>query len=85
MFYYEITESQRADLLHMLEWAEWAINEHLSREEGKPWAEHLSAEKSACGYLWDTLNQMQPSDVCGEPEEYDEVTEEMRALFQKGE
>jgi hypothetical protein len=61
---YTITESQRRDLMQMLEWAEWALNEHTREAKGKPWEESLRAEQSACGYLWDMLNLMCPP---GEP------------------
>jgi hypothetical protein len=38
------------------------------RQFGKPGAaadviENLTAEKSAIGYLWDALNQMEPTDA----------------------
>ena len=77
MFYYEIDEYQRRDILQALEWAEWALGaamqtakdeaEENLRQFGKPGAaadviENLVAEKSACGYLWDRINQMQPTD-----------------------
>jgi hypothetical protein len=70
MFYYEIDEYQRRDILQALEWAEWALNVSMqaAKDEGaEPHViDNLATEKADCGRLWDALNQMQPSDVCGE-------------------
>jgi hypothetical protein len=78
MLNYMITEDQRREILHSLEWAEWALEvsmqtardeaEENMRQFGKPGAaadviENLTAEKSAIGYLWDALNQMEPTDA----------------------
>lgn len=77
MFIYEITENERREILNALELAMWALDvsmqtakdeaEENLRQFGKPGAaadviENLVAEKSACGYLWDRINQMQPTD-----------------------
>ena len=55
---YEITESQRCDLLEMLEWAQSAIGGELVEAEGKPWAEVLRAEAAAVGFMRDALVEM---------------------------
>ena len=55
---HEITESQRRDLLSMLEWAEIAIKEEIVAAEGKPWEEALRYEASAVGAMWDALVAM---------------------------
>ncbi len=71
MFYYEIDEYQRRDILQALEWAEWALSVSMQTAKDEGAEPHvidgLATEKADCGRLWDALNQMQPSDVCGEP------------------
>jgi len=70
MFYYEIDEYQRAEIMQALEWAEWALSVSMQTAKDEGAEPHvidgLAAEKADCGRLWDALNQMQPSDVCGE-------------------
>lgn len=75
---YMITENQRREILHALELAEWALEvsmqtakdeaEENLQKFGKPGAaadviDNIAAEKSACGYLWDALNQMKPMEA----------------------
>lgn len=55
MFIYEITEYDRQQIMHMLEWAEWAINEHIHRGEVD-----MSAEKRDMARLWDHIATMRP-------------------------
>lgn len=62
MFYYEINEHDRDQIMHMLEWAEWAINEHVQRGDVD-----MSDEKRDMGALWDRIAMLEPSCVCGEP------------------
>ena len=71
MFYYEIDEYQRDEIMQALEWAEWALSVSMQTAKDEGAEPHvidgLATEKADCGRLWDALNQMQPSDVCGEP------------------
>ncbi len=67
MLNYMITEGQRADLMEALETARWGLGGAIqeARDEGTATdvIETLSAERAAYGYLWDTLNQMQPTNI----------------------
>ena len=70
MFYYEIDEYQRREIMQALEWAEWALSVSMqtAKDEGRgDVVDNLAVEKADCGRLWDALNQMPPSCVCGEP------------------
>lgn len=71
MFYYEIDEYRRGEIMQALEWAEWALSVSMQTAKDEGAEPHvidgLATEKADCGRLWDALNQMQPSDVCGEP------------------
>lgn len=53
---YEITEEQRREILHMLEWAQYAIEAHSRFPE-------VEQDLHDCGALWDALNDMQPVEV----------------------
>ena len=70
MFYYEIDEYRRGEIMQALEWAEWALSVSMQTAKDEGAEPHvidgLATEKADCGRLWDALNQMQPSDVCGE-------------------
>lgn len=65
---YEITESQRREIMQMLEWAEWAIREHMERDTAaglRPEAvglrrAALEQENAAMGELWDAVNALKP-------------------------
>lgn len=61
---YEITENDRRQIMEALEWAAWALGVSMQTAKGEGAEAHvidnLAAEKSACGHLWDVLNQMKP-------------------------
>lgn len=71
MFYYEIDEYQRREIMQALEWAEWALGVSMQTAKDEDAEAHvidnLATEKADCGRLWDALNQMPPLCVCGEP------------------
>jgi len=56
MFIYEITEYDRSQIMSMLQWAEWAIHEHIHRGEVD-----MSDEKREFSELWDHFATMEPS------------------------
>lgn len=56
MFIYEITEYDRSQIMSMLQWAEWAIHEHIHRGEVD-----MSDEKREWAELWDHFATMEPS------------------------
>jgi hypothetical protein len=75
MLTYTITEVERQDLMEALEWAMYAINRAIADEYeyvedrgldvgsgvSADVLEHLNAEKSTTGYLWDAINRLQPA------------------------
>lgn len=66
MFIYEITETERQQIMQALEWAEWALEVSMQTakdEDAEPHViDNLAVEKADCGRLWDLLNQRFPTD-----------------------
>lgn len=91
MFIYEITETERQQIMQALEWAEWAFEVAMqtAKDEGAEAhvVDNIATEKADCGRLWDRINQMQPSSLDEDAmvSRVDEIKQEMDALFQKGE
>lgn len=50
-----ITDAQRREIIHMLEWAEWAIRDHMEASVGEPWEAEAEEELRALHALWDSI------------------------------
>ena len=69
MLNYTITEDMRQEILHMLEWAEYGIDEAKSWNEAERKAgwesrslDEINRQRAALGAVWDALNALQPVD-----------------------
>lgn len=66
MFIYEITETERQQIMQALEWAEWAFEVAMqtAKDEGAEAhvVDNIATEKADCGRLWDRINQIRPTD-----------------------
>lgn len=67
---YEITEAQRGEILHMLEWAQYGIDSEKSLVSSVGASdcvadslEEMGKQMDALRVLWDALNDMQPVEV----------------------
>ena len=65
MLIYEITETERQQIMQALEWAEWALEVSMQTAKDEVAEPHvidnLAVEKADCGRLWDHINMMLPS------------------------
>lgn len=63
MLIYEITETERQQIMQALEWAMWGIKENLAADYLTPETrQSIEDEKQDLVRLWDRINQMQPTD-----------------------
>ena len=83
MFIYEITDYDRDQIMRMLQWAEWALAEHVRRGVDVD----FSDEKRDLSELWDHIATMEPSRLDEDimASRVAEIKQEMDALFRKGE
>lgn len=63
MLKYEITAFQRSEIMDAMEWAMWAIREHIEREQRSLVGDAevvatLMDEANRFGHLWDAINSL---------------------------